>query len=352
MLNCHKLQGEFTKKIFVDTNDPSNPMVTLNCKGQIKEAIKITPNMVNFGRIVADQTVVERRLEISEGDAGPIKPELQPLGDDEVEAELREIEPGKRYELIVRAHPKPASNRLSGRITLNTGVEQESTVQINVYGTVASPIATRPPTVFVPPSAPANWEQAIDLVWADGDKSHRIVSATVNHPKLEIVVAGQDAPRADQPASNDSSEEVAPGKPAQGNGPDAKESATQPGTAAKSSENHRVLLRLKEPLGSGVLPANVVVTVTTDDPKAPSVTVPVRYQPPRRQPQPVRAAPPPRRATDPKTGAAQQGPAGAAKTSPVSTGAERKSPATPAPAEPGATDQGARTEPQSAAPPE
>jgi hypothetical protein len=281
MMNCHKLQGDFSKPITVDTNDPAHAQVTLTCKGKILEAVKLTPGTVNFGRIPLGEEHVEQKIRLSRGDAGPLKPEIASGTDEHIEAELKEIEAGEQYELVVRACPDPKTQRLQGKLVLRTGVSEQETVDVNVYGTVTPRLAARPPTVVIPSGADTTWEQAIEVEWADGTNGYKIVNASVNHPNLAVSVDAQ-APRP------------------------------------------RILLKLAHAL-EGSLPVDTQIMVTTDDPHGGEIAIPVRHRKPVRPPAApgVPAVPPAtgspnslRRKPDPPAAAGEANPAPSAAPAP------------------------------------
>lgn len=256
MLNCHKLQGEFTKPITVDTNDAAHPQVVLTCKGKILEAVKVTPTLVNFGRVNIGAKDLTQTVKIRRGDAGPIKPEVGEINQPGIAAEVREVTPGDEYDLVVKAELTPGSQRLQGRIQLRTGVAEQETVDVNVFGTVMPRVSVRPPTIVIPSGADDNWKQAVEFDWPANTGGFKLTEASINNANLEV-------------------------------------------TLDKESAKPRVLLKLVHAI-EGNLPASTMLTVKTDDPKAAELNVPVRY----------RAAPGVRRPViRPQTGAARSGPA-------------------------------------------
>ncbi|HRX85019.1 MAG TPA: hypothetical protein P5572_08375 [Phycisphaerae bacterium] len=293
MLNCHKLNGDFTKPITVDTNDPEHPHVTLTCKGKIMEAVKITPTLVNLGRVAIGQKNVQRTIKLLRGDAGPIKPELIRVTNDSIKAEIREVKPGEEYHLVVSADPNPSELRIQGKVELRTGVPEQEVTNINVFGSVIPRVSARPPVVVVPSDANTNWFQNVELDWPADTGGFKLIDASVNHPSLTASVDEKSA------------------KP-------------------------RVRVTLEKPI-QGNLPASTIVTVKTDDPKSPQVTFPVRY---RRAP-PVGTRPgvrrPAVRPQTPRRAAPQRSPAkairgqrpAAAKATPENQDARKAKPPAP-----------------------
>jgi hypothetical protein len=197
------------------------------------EVAKVDPKIANLGRVLYSDKSVEKKLIITKADAGPLDLQLQPVKDQAVEAELRTVEAGEKYELLVRAFPKPNDTRIRSRISINTGLKQEPTIHINVFGTVMPRVSARPSSFLVPSTADADWNQTINLVWNSG-KPRELTSASVNHPKLEAIV--------------------------------------------KNEKRKQVVLRLKEALNGDKIPRTVEVKVATADSEAPEISIPVRYR--------------------------------------------------------------------------
>jgi len=48
--------SEISKEIKVETNDPSAPLITLNLKARVFEAMRVSPRVINFGRMAQRQS--------------------------------------------------------------------------------------------------------------------------------------------------------------------------------------------------------------------------------------------------------------------------------------------------------
>ncbi len=184
-MNCHKLNGAFKKTITVQTNDPKHQTVQLVCDGQILESIKMKPNRVFFGRMSRGGEAVERTVQLEKGDAGPITPKLKPFQSDEVTAELKEVVPHERYELVVRGKVKPSSTRINTVLKIETGVEAEPEAELRVYGMIPPRVTVSPSRLSIPTDAPASWSQSATLIWNEGGP-HDVLSAEIDYPGLEV----------------------------------------------------------------------------------------------------------------------------------------------------------------------
>ena len=121
------------------------------CKGQILEPLKMMPNHVNFGNVSNEASTLQETISLTRGDGGPLNPKLAPVNTEGVEASIKEIEPGERYELVVKLTPPLKSPRLAATLRLETGAAEAPTVTIPVYATIAPPHAPREDRTVGPP---------------------------------------------------------------------------------------------------------------------------------------------------------------------------------------------------------
>jgi hypothetical protein len=160
--------------------------MTLTCKGKVLTAVNIKPRSLNFGDVPRKESTT-KKVEITRGAAGPLKPEMLPLKLQGVTAELKEIEPGERYEMSITVTPPFDRQRLRGRVELKTGLEQTPTERVSFYARLAPRVKAVPARVVIPTERGADWSQAIALRWDDAE-AHKIVNARINDTRLAVRV--------------------------------------------------------------------------------------------------------------------------------------------------------------------
>ncbi len=148
-LSCGKLNGTFSRDIFVSTNDPNHPKETLVCKGRILEALKITPKYIHFGR-ASPEAPTQKTVSITRGDGGPLSPKLAPINTQGLEAKINEIKPGEHYELVATLTPPFTSTRIQATLQLETGVPQSPIATIPVHAAFGPPGKAKPPSRSTP----------------------------------------------------------------------------------------------------------------------------------------------------------------------------------------------------------
>ena len=128
---------------------------------------------------------------ITRGDSPNFKVKLVPVKQKNIEAILKEIRPGERYELEFTLRPPFGLNRVVANVKLATGVPEAPTVTLPVYATIIPKVAAKPPRFTIPRERESKWEQRVRLVWDDA-APHKILSATVDDARLKVLVKDKD----------------------------------------------------------------------------------------------------------------------------------------------------------------
>ncbi len=145
-------------------------------------------NMVSFGQIERTSESMRKTVTITRGDGGPLAPELMPVDDPHVRASLREIEPGERYELDIEIGPPwPQSRAVQANLKLKTGLSEAPEETLRVYGRIAPRLRALPNRFSVPQNLKAERDLRVSLVWSGGDPAN-ILEATTSDPQTSVRV--------------------------------------------------------------------------------------------------------------------------------------------------------------------
>ena len=184
--------GPLSKVIRVTTNDPANKNATLTCKGSVRSAFAGRAPSVGFGQIQRDSGSVTKTIKLKRGDAGPITPEVLPIGQPGVTAAIREIEAGETYDLDVTLSPPWPNQRIRLMFDVKTGIAKAPLEQIRISADVAPRVRTVPPNFTIPQKFPSASDYTADVVW-DREGPQKVVGAEVNDPKISVrVEEGED----------------------------------------------------------------------------------------------------------------------------------------------------------------
>jgi hypothetical protein len=187
-------KGPSTRKVRVLTNDRKTPNAELTCTAVAKSALQLDAPMVNFGDIsrdAADNQV--KSIIIKRGDAGPISPRVASTGNEKITAEIKELEAGESYELVVTIHPPWPSGLLRGNLVLETGIEQAATESLPVSARIAARLTANPNRFSVPQQHSNDMDLRATLAWSHDKAPGNVTAVHCTDPGLSAEMKEQDA---------------------------------------------------------------------------------------------------------------------------------------------------------------
>ena len=155
--------------------------------GNVLVPFKTSPRTVNFGKLTREAGSQTKTVTITRGDGGPLQLELLPTSQENLTTELREIEPGEKYELDVTIQPPWPNNRFRSRLTLATGVPEGPRSSISLYAQITPRLVVKPSRFTLPNEFDQGIQRSANLVW-DDNKPHPIRDVTVNDPELSVTL--------------------------------------------------------------------------------------------------------------------------------------------------------------------
>lgn len=183
--------GRMSRIVKVETNDRATPVAQLEGVAEVKSAVRLNPSTVNFGQFSRRAEAQTKTIELSRGDAGPIKPSVVSTGNPQFEAEIKEIEAGEKYELIVTAKPPWPNDMLRGTLVIDTGVTRSPKEQVTLFARITPRLTATPSRLRVPFDPPQDVEVPALLRWSDGPPGN-VLEAAVNDPGLRVEVDTQE----------------------------------------------------------------------------------------------------------------------------------------------------------------
>jgi len=179
-----KITGNFTRSVSVTTNDPENHTTSLTCAGKVLVPFKTTPSIVSFGRIARDSGPVSKTVTVERGDGGPLALGLMPLQHRNVQAALREVEPGEKYELDITLSPPWPQRTLITYLTIKTGLADAPQDRVRVVATIPARLDALPTRFNVPRSVPTELDMRVRLAW-DGEPG-KVLEVTSSDERTSV----------------------------------------------------------------------------------------------------------------------------------------------------------------------
>jgi hypothetical protein len=148
------MHDRVVKHVYIDSNDPTQPRLTVTIEGIVKQEVNLNPKGIYLGNIEKDEQVV-RTVEITSAESKTFR--ILDVTSDTPLVKVKEPErlaaPKVGYKLTVLVGPLEADQRVNGKILVRTDLPRTKEVQIQVYGrTRTTPSASIPRTKSVKPS--------------------------------------------------------------------------------------------------------------------------------------------------------------------------------------------------------
>ncbi len=160
----------------------------LECVANVKAPLKIEPQQdtLNFGAVKRSYPEQKQTITILRGDGGPINPRIASTGHAQIVADLKEIEPGEKYEVDVTLSPPWPNGALRGSMNIETGLTDVPNQAIHVIANVTPRLAANPARFNVRVGQEEKSELVATLTW-DGEPG-QLLEATVSDPALHVEV--------------------------------------------------------------------------------------------------------------------------------------------------------------------
>lgn len=182
-VNTAGVLAEVKKQATFETNDRQNPRVTIECVARVKTGLVAEPRGITFGELPRSAEAQKQTVRLQRGDGGPIRPTIAAESAPEVRTELREVEPGERYELDVSVGPPWPNGVMRTKVVLNTGIAEAPTEEISVYAYVTPRVELIPSRFAVPQNPKEALEVSARVQW-DGPPG-RILDVSSSDPSIK-----------------------------------------------------------------------------------------------------------------------------------------------------------------------
>lgn len=144
-----------SKTVTVNTNIPGKDgTIRLTIKGTVWHPVEVAPNNASFGRLTKAKAATEkaRRLTIVNNVDGKMNPTNVRCNNPRFKAEIKPIEEGKKYELIVELVPPLDDGNNRGQIEIETGLAEFPKLEVAAFAYVTSPVDVTPSSLTLMPS--------------------------------------------------------------------------------------------------------------------------------------------------------------------------------------------------------
>jgi hypothetical protein len=153
--NSTTFSGPVGKNIMVTCNDPGEPVVTLQLSANIWRTIEVTPQFAILS-VTAESPSNTTTMRITNNMPEPLTLGAPESGNPAFAAELKTIQPGREFELIVRTVPPLPVGNVSGAISLKTSSTNIPTLTITAIANMQPVVMVMPSQISLPVAPLAN----------------------------------------------------------------------------------------------------------------------------------------------------------------------------------------------------
>ena len=185
--------GQANKTVTLTTNDPEQAKVVIPVMGKVTRLFELTPGERFTFRDLESESRVSQTIKMASNYGKPVHLKLkdgQDLG--RFSADLKEVTPGRVYELTASTVPplEKGSNRAT--ITLETGLEELPALTVSVMGHVRARVAVVPMKLYAGPYVAPSRPMTVRLRYrADQPVTITGVKASLTSIKCEILPPGK-----------------------------------------------------------------------------------------------------------------------------------------------------------------
>jgi hypothetical protein len=157
-----KRVGAAQQSVTIITNDAVRPNVSFQVRGTVKAVYEVEPKEgLVFGQLF-ESAQSTRTVRITNRYKDPLTLRLkEPAEGGPYRLELKEVEPGQRWELTARTTPPLPVGRFSATVALETGLELMPEIGALVYGFVQAPVSVRPSKLYLPKNSVAEIKRTV-----------------------------------------------------------------------------------------------------------------------------------------------------------------------------------------------
>ena len=185
-LSTKNIAAKFSKTITVTTNDPTHAAITLTLTGTAKQRIELEPRNATWTQVQADE-VLSKTVRITNRSDQPLTLSLDADKADVFTAVLKEVEPGKAYDLEISARP-PYQPRLNhGVFNLTSNIPDKPKIDVPCSAYVPPRLEVRPDQVRLRPVVHEPTKETLRFI-NNGKNPVRVVGVELADEKVTTAI--------------------------------------------------------------------------------------------------------------------------------------------------------------------
>jgi hypothetical protein len=169
----------------VTCNDPNQPTVVLEIKGNIWKPIDVTPQFAVLN-VTADAPSNATTVRIVSNEEGPLTLSAPESSNPAFATELRTNQPGKEFQLIVKTVPPLPAGNVQGQITLKTSSTNMPVINVSAWANVQQAVMVMPSQITLPSGPLANPMPSTISIRNNGTNALAMTEPAVNAKGVDV----------------------------------------------------------------------------------------------------------------------------------------------------------------------
>lgn len=196
VLNTDHLEADVKKDIWVTTNEPGARMRLLRMQGVVRPIFGRTPPEGHTWGRIAKADPLRAEITLSSNVSKPMKVALAKPLQPPFKAELREVQPGRVFKLVITADPPYKDGGNSTELILETGLEDAPTYRLYPSFYLMPRVETIPPQLMIDGNQRPAQVRTIKVT-NNGTTPFDVLSAQSSTPELRVLLSVKQANRWD-----------------------------------------------------------------------------------------------------------------------------------------------------------
>lgn len=192
-------QGRAFSKITIHSNDPAHAEVAVPVTGLIERAINLTPPHGLLFRMLKPGERITRSVRLENQEQEPLKPKIKSVsGDQYFEVELKEVDPGRIYDLVATTRSTISQRETRGHVEIETDLEVEPEIGVDLRSLVVDRVSVTPAAIWANNTDGNRLQRIVLIHYYGDDKDFRVTDVISDDPAIKgIVTAPQPSPPLD-----------------------------------------------------------------------------------------------------------------------------------------------------------
>ena len=186
-LSVANVAGTVLKTATVTCNDSKQPTVVLQIKGEIWKPIDVAPTVVVFNP-AKPQTNEVRVVRVTNRTGVPLQITDLQSGNPSFRATLKEVTPGKEFEIAIATVPPLKAGNVQGAITAKSSSTNLPNITISAIAMVPQPVVATPAQLMVQSGPLAKAAQYDVTIWNNQTAPITLSAPTVSLTNVMIEV--------------------------------------------------------------------------------------------------------------------------------------------------------------------